>query len=162
MKCKIIKTASLDLIVWVRKAVFMDNVDVNDLACRESKIIHDWYHPEWFSQDNNDSKPCFTPPAFEFRNGKLQGINGRHRAILLYRHMDIIPMLLVQPSSWPRNKLDEIIDSEIKEYETIELPDLPINEDLREPPQNYDVSSLPTIECPWLETMSEDNNKNKS
>ena len=91
--------------------------------------VFDWYHPEWFRPADN-GKIHFTPPAFEFRNGHLLGINGRHRAVLLFRHMGAIPMLLVMAHTWPKDKLGEIRLKEIEEGETVELPDLPINKDL--------------------------------
>ena len=90
MKCKIDITAGTDLAAWVTRDVFMNNVDLDDLALRESKVVLDWYHPGWFRHDNNGALR-FTPPAFIFSRGQLRGINGRHRAVLLYRHLDVIP-----------------------------------------------------------------------
>lgn len=124
MKCRIDITAATDIAAWVTKVAFMDNVDTDDLACRESEGVFDWYHPDWFPP-NNDGELHFIPPAFEFRNGHLRGINGRHRAILLFRHLDVIPMLLVRPSLWPDGKLAEVVHHDIKEGEIVELPDLP-------------------------------------
>jgi hypothetical protein len=108
MKCRIDITASTDLAAWVTKAAFRANVDQSDLLCRESKDVFDWYHPDWFRYDDSGVL-YFTPPAFKFRNGYLLGINGRHRAVLLYRHLEVIPMLLVAPYAWPKNKLAEIV-----------------------------------------------------
>ena len=126
MKCRIDITAVTDIAAWVARNSFMANEDPNDLACRESKDIFNCYHPDWFRHDDN-GELYFTPPAFEFRNGHLLGINGRHRAILLYKHMEVIPMLLVTPDKWPKEKLAEIVQKEIGESEIVELPDLPIN-----------------------------------
>ncbi len=56
------------------------------------------------------------------------GINGRHRALLLFRHLDIIPMLLVKPDQWPPGKLKEIMQSELQEGDFVSLPNLPIRE----------------------------------
>ena len=36
-------------------------------------------------------------------------------------------MLLVAPDTWPKDKLAEIVQQEIGESESVELPDLPIN-----------------------------------
>ena len=48
----------------------MSNVDTrDDLACRESDDVLDWYHPDWFSYDEN-GELYFIPPAFEFQ-GRL-------------------------------------------------------------------------------------------
>jgi hypothetical protein len=41
--------------------------------------------------------------------------------------MEVIPMLLVTPDKWPKEKLAEIVQKEIGESEIVELPDLPIN-----------------------------------
>lgn len=108
----------------------MANVDPDDLAFRDSKDVRDCYHPDWFRRDNDQI--FFTPPAFEFRNGHLLGINGRHRAVLLYRHLQVIPMLLVRPDTWPADKFAEIVQQEIGEGELVELPDLPINMTIQE------------------------------
>ena len=126
MKCKIDITAITDVAAWISRKTFMANVDPEDLTCRESEDVADWYHPDWFRPDENGYL-CFTPPAFEFRGGRLRGINGRHRTVLLFRHMDFIPMLLVLPNRWPREKLAEIIMREIGNTEIVELPDLPVN-----------------------------------
>lgn len=159
MKCKVHITATTDLAAWVKRDSFFLNVDTNDLARRESEIIYDWYHPEWFIRYGND-EIYFTPPAFEFRNGKLNGINGRHRAILLCKHMEIIPMLLVNSNNWPQAKLTEIVYSEIKKNDIIEIPDLRINKSLRTPPQDYTKTSLPKLESPWLNSFSKGNKNN--
>lgn len=124
MKCKISITAATDIAAWVTRDAFMGNVDTADLARRDSEDVFDWYHPGWFWNDDN-GELYFTPPAYEFRNGHLLGINGRHRTILLYRHLEVIPMLLVRPHMWPKDKLNEIIQQEIEEGEIVELPDLP-------------------------------------
>lgn len=126
MKCKIRKTAQTDLPAWVSRKAFMANVDSSDLACRESKVVSDWFHPDWFNRDGNGDLYSI-PPAFWFWDGCLRGINGRHRAILLFRHMEAIPMLLVLPNEWPKEKLSEIMQREIGEEEIVDLPDLPVN-----------------------------------
>ena len=126
MRCKITITAVTDIASWVHRDVFMRNVDMDDLNCRESAEVYDWYHPSWFIYQNGDR--YFIPPAFIFRDGRLSGINGRHRAILLARHMEIFPMLVVCRSIWPAHKFSEIVNRQIGEGDTIELPDLPIND----------------------------------
>lgn len=130
MKCKIDITAATDLPAWVTRDAFMRNVDQDDLVCREAKEIFDWYHPEWFRRDGNGDLR-FTPPAFIFSRGQLRGINGRHRAVLLFRHLEVIPMLLVKHDEWPKGKLEEIVHREIATEEIIELPDLSINDALK-------------------------------
>lgn len=132
MKCKIYITAETDLAVWVSRKAFMANVDSNDLACRESEVVSDWYHPDWFRSDDNGDL-YFIPPAFWFWSGCLRGINGRHRAVLLFRHLEAIPMLLVRPNEWPREKLAEIVQREIGDSEIVELPNLPVNTAIKGP-----------------------------
>lgn len=129
MKCKIDITSGTDLPAWVTRDSFMNNVDLDDLALREAIDVQDWYHPGWFRHDNNGNLR-FTPPAFIYMRGHLRGINGRHRAVLLYRHLESIPMLLVDPDDWPKDKIHELVQREIREDEIIELPDLLINQAL--------------------------------
>lgn len=129
MKCRIIITAATDLAAWVDRKSFMENVDLDDLACRQASVVHDWYHPEWFEPDG-DGGLRFTPPAFMFSGGRILGIDGRHRTVLLFRHMDAIPMLLANPETWPKELLNKIIHREISEAEIIELPDLMTNKSL--------------------------------
>jgi hypothetical protein len=129
MKCRVAKFET-DIAAWVSRDVFLANVDQKDMACRDSQVVLDWYHPGWFINDH-DGDLHFIPPAFVFMRGSLLGINGRHRAILLTRHMDAIPMLLVCPHMWPKEKLAEIALKRIEEGESIELPDLPINHELQ-------------------------------
>ena len=73
MKCMIDITAATDVAAWVTRDAFIANIDPGDLACRESKDVLDWYHPDWFRRDDN-GELYFTPPAFEFRSGRLLGI----------------------------------------------------------------------------------------
>lgn len=131
MKCKIDRTAKTDIAALVSREAFMANVDRNDLACRESRTVSDWYHRDWFRRDDS-GELYFTPPAFVFRDGYLRGINGRHRAVLLFRHLEAIPMLLVRPEIWPHEKLAEIMQREIGDSETVELPNLPVNTVVKE------------------------------
>ncbi|MFW6297105.1 MAG: hypothetical protein ACOC03_01270 [Desulfosalsimonas sp.] len=124
MKCKIDITSATDVAAWVTRKAFYENVDEWDLGLREAKTILDRYHSDWF-RDSTDGLR-FTPPAFVFRDGFLMGINGRHRAILLFRHMKAIPMLLAIPEIWPKEKFAEIALKRIEEDGVVELPDLPI------------------------------------
>ena len=129
MKCRITITSNLDIAALVNTAVFNSNVDLRDLACRDTQKVRDVYHPKWFC--NIEGVTHFRPPAFAFRNGHLMGINGRHRAVLLSRHMEHFPILLVCPQWFPKGKLDEIIHTKLYEGAEVDLPDLPIDEGLR-------------------------------
>jgi len=130
MKCKISITAETDLAAWVSREEFMAAVDQADLSCREAQVVCDWYHPDWF-WSNVNGEIYFIPPAFGFWGGRLRGINGRHRAILLFRHLEAIPMLLVQPGIWPKPILTKIMQRKIRENEIVELPNLPVNTDIK-------------------------------
>ncbi|MDD4870813.1 MAG: hypothetical protein PHR77_09660 [Kiritimatiellae bacterium] len=125
MKVRINITAATDRAALVSCSAFTINADPQDLACRNSQEIHDWYHADWFFRKDNDL--FFTPPAFEFRSGHLLGINGRHRALLLARHTKVFPMLLVRPHMWPPDKLQEIVSTNLSDGQVVELPDLPVN-----------------------------------
>jgi hypothetical protein len=129
MKCKISITAANDLPVWVTKVKFEQYVNQEDLALREAHDVIDCYHPKWFLNEQNGDM-LFIPPAFEFRRGQLYCINGRHRTVLLLRHLSSIPILLVNPDKWPKANLNDIIERKIEDNEEIELPNLPINHDL--------------------------------
>ena len=124
------------------KDAFFANVDPKDLACRISQDIHDWYHPDWFYKCSGES--YFKPPAFMYLNGGRCGINGRHRTILLYRHLDVIPMLLVLPDRWPQAKLREIMLRKIRANEEVDLPDLPTLDP--EPIEIEDSEVLPSVD----------------
>jgi len=144
MRRKIALTTSTDIAVWVTKDAFFANVDPEDLACRDSQEVSDWYHPDWFFTSSNNL--YFTPPAFICRNGRLYGIDGRHRAFLLFRHLEVIPMLLVLPDTWPEAKLAEIIHQEISEGEEVELPDLPIKTELAREVEVPPFEGVPSVE----------------
>ena len=126
MKCKITITSDNDLPVWLQKKNFEKYVNKKDLALRASKDIYDCYHPNWFNKNQN-GEISFIPPAFHFIRGEFYGINGRHRAILLLRHLAIIPILFVNPPLNDKRLMAELIYKKIDVNKNIELPDLPIN-----------------------------------
>lgn len=126
MKCKITVTAKKDLPVWIKKAIFEKYVNKIDLARRASKNVYDCYHPNWFEKNQNGEK-YFKPPAFHFLRGELFGINGRHRAVLLLRHLSFIPILFVNPPLNDKRLMEELIYQKIDVNKIIEIPDLPIN-----------------------------------
>ena len=105
----------------------MQCVDLDDLACRESQEVVDCYLSGWFSREKK-GELYFNPPAFYLENGRALFINGRHRAILLSRYLEILPMALTQVDTISQNVLGEIIEREIELEEVFQLPDLPIRE----------------------------------
>lgn len=126
MKCKIAVTAKNDLPVWIKKKIFEKYVNKEDLALRASKDVYDCYHPNWFDKDQN-GEIYFIPPAFHFLREEFYGINGRHRAVLLLRHLSIIPILFVNPPLNDIRLMEELIYQKIDVNKNIEIPDLPIN-----------------------------------
>lgn len=58
---------------------------------RQGQLVHSYCC--WFDQEA-DGRLCFTPPAFRLVNGTTEFINGRHRAVVLARHMEAFPSLL--------------------------------------------------------------------
>lgn len=128
MKVRIDVGADTDLVALVSRDEFMPNVDPDDLACRESATVLDWYHRDWFRWDDFGDL-YFTPPAFECRNGHACCINGRHRTVLLFRHQALIPMLLVEPDLWPFRTLAQFVRQVFEEGECVEIPNLSINWD---------------------------------
>jgi hypothetical protein len=104
-------------------------VDQVDLACRESAEIKDCYLAAWFSWSQNGER-CFSPPAFYLKNARAFFINGRHRALLLSRHLRVLPMALTQVDVFSQDALECIVDREIELNEILVLPDLPIQDSL--------------------------------
>lgn len=129
MKCKIDITAEHDMSVWIKTETFMCMVDQEDLKCRDQKVVLDAYLSGWFYHRANGDLG-FTPPAFRLKHGRFFGISGRHRAILLCRHLEIIPMLLTHADECDQAQLDDIIVRKIEVDEEISLPDLPRRETL--------------------------------
>ena len=127
MKCRVNVTAFTDIPILIERQIFRRYVSRDDLACRESAIIHDWYHPNWFRE--GDGYLYFTPPAFCFRDNHFFCINGRHRAVLLCRHMEVFPLLLVRPRGSSSCISEGIAHSYLKDEQEIYLPDLPIRQE---------------------------------
>jgi hypothetical protein len=124
MNCKLDLTNDSDTPYWVNWSAFMRHVDVDDLACRESQEVTDCYLSSWFRLGQNGQR-LFNPPAFYLKNGRALFINGRHRAILLSRHLDVLPMALTQMDATSQPALHQIAERRIDPDEVFVLPDLP-------------------------------------
>jgi hypothetical protein len=131
MNKKILKTAGSDRVILVSSKKLMKYVDEADLECRNSKVIEDLYHKDWFFSYNDE--PYFTPPAIYIDDGKILFINGRHRAILFARHLEEFPVLVgnldmdhcggtAKESSL--GVLEKIKVGEIEEHDNFNLPEL--------------------------------------
>lgn len=92
MNKKIMKTAIGDRLILANAKKLFDYADPADLECRDSREVQDLYHPDWFF-DYHGSK-YFTPPAVYIERGSIKFINGRHRALLLARHLEAFPLLI--------------------------------------------------------------------
>jgi hypothetical protein len=124
MKCKVQFNHASDKYYLIRWSEFLKVVDHNDLACRNSKEIEFCFHEAWFYTDNDHMK--FIAPAFLLNDGVARFINGRHRAVLLSKYLDLIPMALTSNDSESLHLLDNIVEREISRFEWFEFPDLPI------------------------------------
>lgn len=126
MKCRIDLQTSTDRPLWIDWAKFMQCVDHADLACRESKIVENFYRSAWFRFQ--DGQWFFSPPAFYLRQGSALFINGRHRVLLLSRHLQLLPMSLTQSDKQSESALSSITMRPLALDEVFELPDLPMRE----------------------------------
>lgn len=127
MRCTLNLVVASDRHCWVRWSSFLQVVDLDDLACRESAVIEDRYLASWLPTGPNANR-LFTPPAFELRDGRAFFINGRHRALLLARHLPLVPMALTRLVRSSEDVLRLFVDGWIPQGSAVKLPDLPILE----------------------------------
>jgi len=92
MKKRIMKTAESDRLILANAKKLLLYSDPEDLKCRNSEVIKDLYHPDWFFEING--KEYFDPPAAYIEKGVIKFINGRHRSVLLSRHIEEFPLLI--------------------------------------------------------------------
>ena len=92
MNVRAMKTASSDRLIMVDSAKLMEYVVGEDMKCRKANVVKDAYHKDWFYE--HEGETYFTPPAAYIDNGKILFINGRHRSILLARHLKEFPFLI--------------------------------------------------------------------
>lgn len=134
MRCLLDVKISSDEPFWVPRSVFYQHFDQDDFLCRESIDVVSSYLASWFYIPE-DGKLRFELPAVHFVAGKTQFINGRHRTAVLLSHLDTLPIafLLLRcglPDRQARQLLEHMDVSPIKLDEWIELPDLPVFEQL--------------------------------
>lgn len=131
MEIKIMKTTEFDRLILVSRDKLMDYVNQEDLCCRESRIIEDAYHKDWFYQFNGFT--YFTPPAASIRDGTIYFINGRHRTILLTMHLSQFPFLIGNidldhfggtPKTSSLKAFESIRLGDLEEHSAFILPDL--------------------------------------
>jgi hypothetical protein len=114
---------------------FMSIVDQWNLAQRASEAIEDAYHEHWFTQRADGSR-LFHAPEFYLTKGVAKFINGRHRTLLLSKHLEQIPMALTNMDGFPVfaakphpesiEVLKQISVRKLSGSEFFEFPDLPV------------------------------------
>ena len=116
-----------DVLHLIRADLFFSIVDTSDLAQRQSLDINDAYHKYWFRLAANGDL-AFEVPVFYLRSGIAKFINGRHRALLLHRHLAAFPMAVadVDKSAESSFALRKISIRELHGGERFRFPDLPI------------------------------------
>ena len=110
-------------------------VDQTDLAQRTSQKIEDAYHEHWLSPCP-DGSYLFHAPEFYLKNGVARFINGRHRTLVLSKHLIEIPMALTNIDGYPvyaahahQSSLDVLAAMSVRkatEQEAFCFPDLPV------------------------------------
>lgn len=121
IRCRIVLTALKDRAFLIKRDEFFKCVEQSDLAQRESQTIESAYHPRWFSQ-NQHGDLCFDLPAFYLKHGYAYFINGRHRTLVLAKHMAVMPMALTSHDDESKSTLANIVDREISEGSYVSLP----------------------------------------
>ncbi len=127
MKSRIVLNTSDDRGYWINWDKFFPHIDHEDLALRDSRTVLDYYLSSWFYEPEEDVH-LFKPPAFTLRLRYARFINGRHRTILLSKHMKHIPMALTQINPDHEWILDEVSVRSLSESEVFEIPDFEIKD----------------------------------
>lgn len=110
-------------------------VDSQDLALLNSEVIEDAYHEHWFIQCQDQSYQ-FHAPVIYVTKGVVKFINGRHRTLLLGRHMKMIPIALANIDGSPPlakkyrpesvEAFSKISENKLTGTEVFDFPDLPL------------------------------------
>jgi hypothetical protein len=124
-----------DELYLIKVEELMAIIDAHDLEQRKSETIEDAYHEHWFTQ-HEDGSYQFHAPEFYLTRGIVKFINGRHRTLLLGKHLKRIPMALTNMDGFPIlatsprqesiKALDKISAQKLTVNEILEFPDLPI------------------------------------
>ncbi|MCG5496034.1 hypothetical protein [Ectothiorhodospira variabilis] len=132
MNVKVQKTAPSDRLIEVNGAKMMQYVNQNDLSFRAAQTVIDAYHQDWF-YSSNGKDTYFIPPAGYLKDGEIYFINGRHRFILLHRHLARFPFLIGNidgdniagiPSKRSLSVLRVIKERSINEHIQVAIPTL--------------------------------------
>lgn len=131
MDIKTIKTVETDRLILVHSEKLLQHINNDDLRCRDSAMVEDAYHKDWFFKYRGFT--YFTPPAASIRDGEIFFINGRHRTILLARHLDQFPFLIGKidfdhfggkPKASSLKIFKSIKANDFEEHSIFSLPDL--------------------------------------
>ena len=135
MNVRVTKTVASDRLILVNSAKLMAHIDQEDISCREANTIKDEYHKDWFHESSGVT--YFTPPAAYIENGRIKFINGRHRCILLARHLQTFPFLIGnidsdhidgKPTSVSLDVMSDIKEDDLEENTIFRLPELEFGE----------------------------------
>ena len=124
MKVKLQPPNAQDKFYLIKMDAFMSIVDQWDLAQRESQTIEDAYHEYWFSGCSNGCR-LFHAPEFYLEKGIAKFINGRHRTLVLSRHLEEAPMALTNMDNHSEITLQNISIRALTGDEVFDFPDLP-------------------------------------
>lgn len=123
-----------DDLYLINSVLFMKIVCPEDLALRDSLEIKDSFHVHWFQQKNNEL--YFHAPEFYLTKGIARFINGRHRTLLLAKHLREFPMALTNMDGFPVfadypslescEALEKFSINKLNGSESFSFPDLPI------------------------------------
>ncbi len=135
MKVKLQPPNAQDEFYLIKIEDFMRVVDQWDLSQRESEEIENAYHEHWI-EEGDDGVYLFHAPEFYLVEGVAKFINGRHRTLVLARHLKEIPMALTSMDGYPVYSpqphpksvevLGKIAKKKLKGSEIFDFPDLPI------------------------------------
>ena len=135
MKVRLQPPNAQDEFYLINVQEFMKIVDRSDLAQRNAGQIEDAYHTHWLST-NSDGIYLFHAPEFYLAEGIARFINGRHRTLVLSKHLDEIPMALTgmdvcpvlapHPHSSSVDVLSAISICRVSTEDIFQFPDLPV------------------------------------
>lgn len=132
MKVRLQPPNANDVLYLIKINEFMRFVDLHDFSMRNCREIEDKYHRHWLS-DGPDDTQLFHAPQFFLTNETIKFINGRHRTLLLSRHLDEVPMAFARAAislSTDEQDTKRILDSisvrQLTEVDVLFFPDLPI------------------------------------
>lgn len=132
MRVRVAKEVETDRLILVSRDPFMTLVDHKNLACRDSEIISNQYHKDWFYE--LEQNRYFKAPIIQIHSGNITFINGRHRTIVMARMLEAFPMAVgnidIDHVGGTKTKAslcvyDMIRKEELLEHSSFELPDLP-------------------------------------